>query len=372
MDDNIKLREKTIVRTSAVGIGANVVLVIFKAAVGLVTNSIAMTLDAVNNLSDALSSIVTIIGARLANKAPDKKHPYGHGRVEYLSQMLVAAIIFYAGVTAAVESVKKILSPEAADHNAASLLIISAAIIVKIVLGLYVRKKGKEVHSATLEASGKDALFDAVISGSVLISAVIFLLTGINLEAWVGAVISVFIIKSGFEMIRDAVDEMLGIRADGEFTKNLKHTISENDEVLGVYDLIVHNYGPDRFLASAHIEVRDTMTASEIDALTRKIQEKVFAKYHVIITAIGIYSVNTKDDEPSQMRMKVRELVMSHEGVIQLHGFYVDMAEKKISFDIIVDFDHDRKAVYNEILKETKALYPDYNIRIALDTDMSD
>ena len=194
-------REKAIVRTSIVGIVTNILLVAFKAFVGLVSNSIAVILDAVNNLSDALSSVVTIIGAKLGAKQPDKKHPLGYGRIEYLSSMIVAALVLYAGITSLVESAKKIIHPEAADYSTVSLIIISVAIAVKLVLGIYVKKQGRAVSSGALVASGSDALFDAILSASVLASAVIYLIWGISLEAYVGVVIAGFIIKAGIEMM---------------------------------------------------------------------------------------------------------------------------------------------------------------------------
>ena len=164
-------REKAIVKTSVVGIVTNIVLVAFKAAVGLVSNSIAIILDAVNNLSDALSSVITIIGAKLGAKKPNKKHPLGYGRIEYLSSMLVAGIVLYAGITSLVESVKKIIHPEKADYSIVSLIIVAVAIVVKLVLGRYVKKQGKKHNSGALVASGSDALFDAILSASVLASA---------------------------------------------------------------------------------------------------------------------------------------------------------------------------------------------------------
>ena len=190
-------RNRLIVRTSIIGIVANLFLSAFKAAVGLISNSIAVTLDAVNNLSDALSSVITIIGTKLANRQPDKKHPLGHGRTEYLSAMIVAAIVLYAGITSLVESVKKIIHPEIPDYTVVSLIIIASAVVVKLLLGRYVKAQGQKANSGALIASGEDARFDAILSASVLASAVIFLLTGLSLEAWVGVVISGFIIKSG-------------------------------------------------------------------------------------------------------------------------------------------------------------------------------
>ena len=185
-------RERTIVRTSITGIVTNLLLVGFKAFVGLLSHSIAVILDAVNNLSDALSSVVTIIGAKLGAKQPDRKHPLGYGRIEYLSSMIVAALVLYAGITSLVESVKKIISPEPADYGTVSIVIIAVAIVVKLALGRYVKKRGEKVNSGALIASGSDALFDAVLSASVLASAIVLLIWGVSLEAYVGVVISVW------------------------------------------------------------------------------------------------------------------------------------------------------------------------------------
>ncbi len=372
MENAVNQREKTIVRTSIIGIIANIILVIFKAAVGLAVNSIAVLLDAVNNLTDAFSSIITIVGTKLANKEPTKKHPYGYGRIEYMSQLIVAAIILYAGISSVVESVKKIISPEQADYSIVSLVIISSAVIVKLLLGLYVRKKGKEVKSGTLEASGSDALFDAVISMSVLVSAAVYMITGLSLEAWVGVIISIFIIKSGLEIIGEAVDEMLGHREAGELTRAIRASIASEKGVHGIYDLMLHDYGPDRHLASVHIEVDDVLTAGQIDVMSRNIQEKVYNETSVILTAIGIYSRNTGDNEAANIRRDIRKLVMSHEGLLQFHGFYIDTEKKTMSFDIIIDFSANRKELYSHIMNEVKEKYPDYTVRIALDTDITD
>ena len=182
-------RDKIIVRTSIIGILANAFLAAFKAVIGVITGSIAIMLDAVNNLSDALSSVITIIGTKLASKKPSKKHPFGHGRVEYLTAAVISIIVLYAGVTSLVESVKKIIRPETPSYTTVSLVIIAVAVVVKIVLGRYVKGVGEKVKSDSLIASGKDAMFDSIISASTLVAAVIFLLSGLSLEAWLGAVI---------------------------------------------------------------------------------------------------------------------------------------------------------------------------------------
>ena len=257
-------RERVIVRTSIIGIAANILLVAFKAAVGLAANSIAIVLDAVNNLTDALSSVVTILGAKLANRRPDRDHPLGHGRYEYLSAMVIVAIVLYAGVSSLVESVRKIIEPEVADYSTVTLVIIAAAVIVKIVLGRYVSAKGKQVDSGSLVASGKDALFDAAISTSVLAAALIYLATGVSLEAYVGVLISIVIVKAGIDMLRETLDDILGHRPDAELARGIKHTICADPDVLGAYDLLLDSYGPDLTIGAVHVEVPDTMNAAQI------------------------------------------------------------------------------------------------------------
>ena len=365
-------REKTIVKTSVIGIITNLFLVGFKAFVGLMSNSIAVILDAVNNLSDALSSVVTIIGAKLGAKQPDKKHPLGYGRIEYLSSMIVAALVLYAGVTSLVESVKKIIHPEAADYSAVSLIIIGVAIAVKLALGLYVKKQGKKVRSGALEASGSDALFDAILSASVLASAVIFLIWGVSLEAYVGVVIAGFIIKAGVEMMIETLNDIIGKREDAQTTKELKEIILAEENVLGAYDVTLFNYGPDKNYGSVHIELPDTMSVDDVDRITRRIQSDVYRKAGVILTGIGVYSFNTSNDEAAQMRNAVSKAVMEHEWALQMHGFYADTERKTLRFDVVLSFDVEKKHAVETLYKEISALYPDYDLLIVPDADVAD
>ena len=366
------LRDKTVIRTGIISIITNILLASFKAAVGLVSNSIAVVLDAVNNLSDALSSVITVIGTKLAGRQPDKKHPFGYGRIEYLSATVVAVLVLYAGITSAVESVKKIITPESADYSTVSLIIIAVAVAVKIILGLYVRKKGKQTGSAALAASGTDALFDAILSGSVLASAIIFILSGISLEAYVGVLISVIIIKSGFEMLRDTVSDILGQRADAELTTRIREILTAEPDVHGAYDLFLYNYGPDKNYGSVHLELPDTMTVSEVDKLTRRVQGAVYHETGVILTGIGVYSYNTGDDESARIRNDVQKIVMSHDWALGLHGFFIDAEKKDMRFDVVVSFDVNAKEVIKDLYAEVSEAYPDFTIFIAHDVDVSD
>ena len=365
-------RDKVIVRTSVVGILVNVLLAAFKAVIGIMSNSIAVLLDAVNNLSDALSSIITIVGTKLAGKLPDKKHPLGYVRIEYLSAMIVSGIVLYAGITAAVESVKKIIEPQTPQYSTTSLIIIAVAVLVKIALGRYVKGQGLKVNSGALVASGADALFDAILSASVLACALIFTFTGYSLEAYVGALISVFIIKAGIEMMVEMVNEILGIRADKEKTSRIKKLLTEEPEVRGAYDLIMYNYGPEKDFASVHLELPDSMTAREIDQLTRRLERKVYRKTGVILAGVGLYSYNTSDDEASMIQKKVHDLVTSYNWCVQMHGFYVDLEQKEMSFDVVLSFDIEPKVGVATIQSELQKMFPDYEIEIAPDVDVSD
>ena len=196
------------------------------------------------------------------------------------------------------------------------------------------------VNSGSLVASGSDATFDAILSASVLASAIIFLTTGISLEAWVGVVIAVFIIRSGIEMVTETLDDILGKRADSDVTVRIKRILSEEPEVRGAYDLFLYNYGPDRDYGSVHIELPDTMTVEEVDRLTRRLEAKVYDQTGVVLTGIGVYSYNTSG-EAVKLRSEVTKRVMAHDWALQIHGFYFDMESREVRFDVVMSFDID-------------------------------
>ena len=370
---NGQTREKIIIKTSLIGIIANVFLAAFKAVVGLMSNSIAIVLDAVNNISDAGSSLITIVGTKLAGKEPDKKHLFGYGRIEYLSAMIISVIVLYAGITSFVESVKQIIHPETPDYNAVSLIIVAVAVVVKILLGRYVKGVGEKVHSDSLINSGEDATLDAVISASTLVAAGIFLIFHVSLEAWLGAIISLVIIKSGVQMLRDTVSQILGERNDTELARSIYATVMSFPNVQGAYDLVLNNYGPDTWNGSIHIEVPDTYSASQLDQLIREITMKVLSDHHVLLTAIGVYSVNTQDEEVIRTREQVRKIVFAHEHVLQMHGFYLLKEQKAMRFDIVISFDaKDRREVYANVIADVRKAFPDYELQVAMDTDFTE
>ena len=364
-------RQKEIIKTSIVGIAVNILLAAFKAAVGLLSNSIAVVLDAVNNLSDALSSVITIGGAKLAGKRPDREHPLGHGRIEYISALIVAAIVLYAGITSLVESVKKIIEPSAPAYSTVSLVIIAVAVLAKVLLGRYVKSKGEQTNSGALVASGTDALSDAALSFAVLLTALLYTFKGISLEAYVGVIISGFIIKAGIEMISDTVKDILGRRANVEVSNKIKELVTEEPEVLGAYDLFIHDYGPGKAYGSVHVELPDTMTVDQVDVLTRKLTDRVYRETGVILTGIGVYSRNT-DAKAEKIRRDIEAIVMAHDWALQMHGFYIDEEKKVIRFDVVLSFGVSQDECIKTICDEVAPLYPGYNLVIVPDIDITD
>lgn len=366
-------RGRTIVRTSLIGIFANVLLAGFKAVVGAASGSVAIVMDAVNNLSDAASSIITIVGTKLAGRPADKKHPFGYGRMEYLSAMVISLIVLYAGITSLQESVKKIIHPQTPEYTAVTLVIVAVAVLVKIVLGRFVKATGKRVNSDSLVNSGQDAIMDSVISASTLAAAAIYLTTNVSLEAWLGAVISAVIIKSGIDMLRETLSEILGEEVSADLARKIKADVCSFPEVRGAYDLVLNNYGPDVYNGSIHVEVCDTLNADEIDNLTRAISAMVYQKEGVLLTAISVYSYNTKDPEVTQMRDKLVSILKENPNVLQVHGFYVEKEKKAMRFDMVVSFNEkDRGKLYQDMLRKAREAFPDYHVTAAMDTDFSE
>lgn len=364
-------RSKKIIKTSVVGIVVNVFLVLFKMAVGLIANSISIILDAVNNLSDALSSVITIVGTKLSGKRPDKKHPYGYGRIEYLTSVLISVIVLIAGLSSAKESITNIIHPSETNFSVISLIIIAVAIIAKLAVGVYVKKVGKSINSGSLVASGSDALFDSILSTATLVSALLSFIWKINIEGYLGAVISIFIIKAGIEMLIETLNSIIGERADTELTQSLRKAIVSVPEVKGVYDLTLHNYGPTQIIATAHIELDDNTTAKQIHLLTRQISAMIFEKFGIILT-IGIYASNDSSEISAEIKKSTLAIVKTYPEILQIHGFYVDENTKCVMFDLIVDFKADAVKIQKEVSEKISALYPEFRFDVVLDSDYSD
>ena len=364
-------RDRKIIRISVYGILVNIVLVAFKAIIGFFAGSIAILLDAVNNLSDALSSIITIIGTKLSAKKPDRKHPFGHGRVEYFSSVIIAVIVLLAGLTSLKEAAEKIVSPTQADYSVASLIIILVAVFVKFFFGRYVKKQGVLLHSGSLIASGTDALSDSVLSLSTFVAALISFVWHISLEGWLGAVLSVYIIRSAVVILRDTVDSLIGTRADRDTAEKLRNKILSYPNVRGVYDLTLHSYGTNKIWATAHIQVPDEMTAQQLHHLTRAIAVDLYMEFGIVLT-IGVYAANTQG-RYGEMQDFLYEIARDYPHLTQIHGFYADEEKHLITFDVILSFEEEHPDdVIRALRDRMKERFPDYEFGIILDTDYSE
>ncbi len=366
-------RNKKIVRVSEIGILINITLSVFKAMVGLYTHSIAIVMDAVNNVADAGASLITIIGTKLSTMDPDEKHPFGYGRIEYLSAMVISVLVLYAGFSSFSESVDAIRHPKTPAYTPVTLLIVAAAVLVKIISGRYIRHRGDQLNSDSLVDIGRDSMLDAAITATTLVAAVLYMRAGISLEAWLGALISLVIIKSGASMMGETFSRILGERADVSLAKEIRATILSFGEVSSVCDLVLNNYGPDTFNGSVHVTVPDTLSAARIDELSRRIIYEVYMKHGVALTAVGIYSLNTQDPEAVRVRDDVVRLAMEEPHVTQVQGFYYSVRAKTIRCDIVVSFSApDRNETCSRVIRKVQEHYPDHVLLIALSSDIGD
>lgn len=365
-------RNAQIIRTSVIGIVTNVLLAAFKATVGALASSIAIVMDAVNNLSDALSSVITIVGTKLSERPADRKHPFGFGRIEYFSAIIIAVIVLSTGITSLIESVKKIFNPSAPSYTTTTLIVIVVAIVVKLVLGQYVKRKGQQLKSDALTASGADALFDAVITLATLVSAGVMLLWHFSLDGILGALISLVIIKAGIDMLASPVNELLGARVSQELVNDIKREVMAFDGVRGVYDIILHNYGPNVMIGSLHISVLDTLTATDIHGLTRKIATQMHDN-HGIITTIGVYAVATGDNRRAELQTKVTQALTANNDIVQVHGFYYSEQDKMLSVDVVPNISvHDDAALVNQLTNEIQPLAPEAKVVVVVDHNYSE
>lgn len=365
-------RNQEIIRTSLLGVVANVLLAGFKAVVGLISGSIAIVMDAVNNLTDVLSSVITIAGTKLSERPADREHPFGHGRIEYFTAIVIAAIVLMAGVASMVESVRKIFSPGKPQYDTAALIVIVVAIAVKLVLGRFVKRTGERLRSDALKASGADALFDALVTLSTLVSAAIMMLWGVNIDAWLGIFIACVILRAGYEMLLSPINELLGSHISREFVSELKKEVLSFEPVMGVYDIIMNNYGPNTFIGSLHVNVADTMTAREIHRLTRSISERIYEKFGAIVT-VGIYAVSQDENGDGLLQRDVLAFASRQPHVTQVHGYYHYDERHLITLDVIPSDDvRDADAFAQQLSAVLHDAFPPHEFSIVVDHNYSE
>lgn len=363
-------RDRQIVKASVIGIVGNTLLVAFKLVVGLMSNSIAIILDGVNNATDSLSSIVTIVGTKLAARRPDKRHPFGYGRIEYLTSVVIALIILLAGIVSLRESILKIVHPGTPSYSDLTIAVILVAILAKVGLGVMFSRFGRRTESGALLASGIDSNYDALLSGGTLVVALFQNLWGINIDGAVGVVISLVVCKAGIDVLRDALAPIIGTPEDREVVNAIRAYVSGFPNVCGVHDIVFDSFGRNLTIGSARVTVPDSLSAQEVSDLTRRISEGIQREFAMAFT-VGIYAENTTGTF-APMRSALDEAVAAEEAVLDVHAFYVHDEAKQCCFDLVVDIEADPAAVAARVEERMQKAYPAFTFDIQVDCDYTE
>ncbi len=364
-------REHKIIKTSLISLLANIILSAFKISMGLFSASTVIVLDGVENISNALGIILTIIGIKLSSKTPDKKHPLGYGRIEYITDLLVSTLVIYIGFTALIASVGNIKNATNIQYDGYIYFVLVISAIVKLLLSKHEKDIGFKLKSRALVAAAVDSFANALISISIILSALIRLTFGINLEHFIGIVIALLIIRGGIIMIRDTMDEILGRRTNEELKTKIKNIILEFEEVFGVYDLVLHSYGREKNIGSVHIEIKSSLSTLELDLLERKIAKRIYDELHVVLAGISIYTINVDDKSAHSIHKFIKSLESLKESILNIHGILIDTGNKKVYFDIVVNFNEQNiDGLIREIKRKIKTKYPEYEVHIQNDVDI--
>lgn len=363
-------REHEIVKASVIGIAGNMLLVAFKMVIGFFSHSIAIILDGVNNATDALSSIVTIVGTKVAGRPPDAKHPFGYGRIEYLTSVVIAVIILVAGALSLRESILKIIHPAAPSYSTITITIIVVAILGKVALGIVFKRYGDKTSCEALIASGVDSNYDAVLSAGTLVVAFAQNLWNVNIDGAVGVVISLVVCKAGIEVLHDALAPIIGTPEDREHVTNIKRYIRTFPNVCDVHNVVMDNFGPNKIIGSVYIDVPDDLTARQVGELTRSIAKGLQEKFNVELT-VGIRTDNTTP-EFAPMREALEKLAKKDDGVVNVHAFYVDPDTKTCYFDMVVKLKADGKKAKDDLVAAMRKRYPEFSFDVQVETDYAE
>ncbi len=360
-------RERAIVRASFVGIFGNLALTLFKFIVGFASNSIAIILDGVNNATDALSSIITIVGTKLAGRRANRAHPFGFGRLEYVTSVIIAAIILAAGIISLRESIDKILHPASTNYSTLAITVIVVAIVAKVAIGIYFHRRGKATNSQALIASGIDSNYDAVLSAGTLVVAIFQLVWNINIDGMVGLIISLVVCKAGIEVLGQAMAPLIGTREDDKFGRQIREYVEGFPEVQRAETLVLDNFGPNEIIGSIKIEVPDQMTARTISELSRKIELGVRRKFNVMLV-VGINAANPSGAF-EEVRDKLAQLTAANPAIISLGGFYGDQETHTVYFNLLLQFKCDGEAVQRQLVAQMQKTFPAYTFEVETDHD---
>ena len=358
-------RFQTIIRYNIIGIAINLVLSTAKIIIGFVTNAHAVILDGIEGFSDLISSVFTIFSAKVGEKKADKMHPFGYGRAEYLASLLITIIIMLFGIRTIIESVQNILDPHEAPHyDTAVVAIMVLSLILKLSYGIILQKKGREINSDAMVMSGVDCMSDSITSIAILAAILIKKFFDFDIEHYLCIGISLLIIATGVQMLRECVTKILGTSVDPEFKKKIKNMIAMEEGVYNVPTLVIHNYGEGVYVGSVEIVVDENMRAAEITKLSRRITKKA-DELGMTVTAVGITGTNTSSHKADEIRDRIVDIVRQNKNIRRAHSITVDFQEKHISFSVEPNYDDpDHEKTRQDLINELQTIFPEMTITI--------
>ena len=362
-------REDIIQVTSGLNVVMNILIAATKVVVGLLASSIAIVSEGINNAADAMTSVLTLVGTRLAMKHPDKEHPFGYGRIEYLTSLIIAVLILFSGTEALISSVKLIFNPEELSISYISLIIVAVFAVVKYLAGVYTINVGKKTQSDSLEAVGIDCKNDSFISLVTIISALVFLLLHLNIDAFAGIFTSFMIIKAGYGVLKETISKLLGRAGDSDLAKQLYEIIRSQDFIINAADMMLHNYGPDAYSGSVNIELDHKFTIGQVYQKLHQLQLEIMYKYKVVMV-FGIYAVDNDNPDSKKLRENIAKFVIGKENVKSYHAVYIEPTSNAIYCDLVVNYElRDWDNLEKEFKDYMKSLYPENNIILTIETE---
>ena len=338
--ENPKIRQKYGTLSSIVGIICNVLLFLIKYAMGTLSHSISIVSDAFNNLSDCAGCLVTLLGYKMASKPADKNHPFGHGRMEYLTSLIIAALIIFVGIELLKNSVEKIINPVEIRFSFAVLFSLVFSIAVKLWMAFFNAELGKKINSSVLTATAKDSKSDVIATSATLIALICSLFTALPVDGVMGLLVSVFILKSGYDIVKDTVDELLGKPADPEIINHIKEYVLKNDKIIGIHDLIIHSYGPGNMIGSCHVEVKSNESFTEVHDIVDSIEREIHNNLNILMT-IHMDPIEVNDMLTNKCKKLVNNIIHSIDSSLDLHDFRIVSGEShtNLIFDLVVPFE---------------------------------
>ena len=361
-------RQNLISRTSIISILVNIILAVIKIIIGMITGSLAIISEGVNTATDAISSVIMLAGTKLSGKHPDEKHPFGYGRIEYLTTLVLSILILYTGIEMLKSSIDGLLHPAAMEITYIAIAIVAISAVIKFFLGIYMLKIARQTESASLEAVGEECRNDAFLSIVTILSSVLYLTMHFSIDAIAGLLFAIVILKGGYESLMDTISEILGRAGKEDLAKNIYREIRHTDGIITAADLMLHNYGPDNYSGSVNIEIDHKKTIGEIYEVIHELQLRIMHEYHVTMV-FGIYAVDRDHPLMREMRRYIGSFVKNHEHVTSYHALYLSEASQRIYVDLVVDYDlRDWDALEEEFISYMKEAYPENPVELVIET----